>query len=225
MTFGSQMPPIAPDSDPQPISFEVALADLTASRMAHEIVGPVGAISNGLELMEELGADAGDDALKLVADSARQAAARLQFYRMAYGRSGYGITNMAQLRAAASAFFDEAPHHDLSWPLPPVLPSLDDGVGRVILILTELARDCLVRGGTVRVSTSDDAVDVTAEGQGAQLEESLARALDGRMDASDLTPRTVHAALARTFAGEIGYRVAVKAETETVTLSLVRAIG
>lgn len=225
MSFGSDMPPIAPDVEARPISAEAALADLTASRLAHEIVGPVGAISNGLELMEELGEDAGDDAVKLVADSARQAAARLQFYRVAYGRSGYGVTNMAQLRAAATSFFEEAPHHELSWPLPPVLPSLDDGTGRVILIMTELARDCLVRGGVIKVSTLDDAIDVVAEGRDSQLDDSLAQALDGRADAASLTPRNVHAALARVFAGEIGYGVTIKAETESVTLSLVRTSG
>ncbi|MDF1749534.1 MAG: hypothetical protein P1V34_11750, partial [Alphaproteobacteria bacterium] len=52
------------------------LADLIVSRLIHEVVGPVGAISNGLELMEELGDAAGTDAIKLVSNSAKEAGAR-----------------------------------------------------------------------------------------------------------------------------------------------------
>ena len=225
MTFGSDMPAVAPDSPGHTPSLESALADLIASRIAHEVVGPVGAISNGLELMEELGADAGEDALKLVADSARQAAARLQFYRMAYGRSGFEVTNMAQLRAAATAFFDDAPHHDLSWPLPPVLPALGDGAGRILLILTELAKECLVRGGTIRVTVSDSTVEVAADGKDSHMEAALADAIAGRTATADLSPRSVHGALAGIFARDIGYVIAVKEQGRTVTLSLSRGDG
>jgi histidine phosphotransferase ChpT len=198
---------------------ETRLAEMTASRLAHEVVGPLGAISNGLELIEELGADAGDDAMTLVSTSAAEAGARLAFYRMAYGRAGFGVTNLAQIKAVASEFLDGAPHHTLVWPLPPVLPSPPEGAGRVLLLLLELGRDALIRGGDLRVFVADAEVSVHAEGSPAELRDGLDAALSGTAPDSDLTPRTVHAALARCFAKEIGWRVSVVDTDNGLTLT------
>lgn len=197
-------------SESQDLSLTIAIAELISSRLSHEIVGPVGAISNGLELIEELGADAGEDATSLVSASAQIAGARLQFYRMAYGRAGYGMTNLAQLKAAATGFFEDSQGQELSWPLPPVLPSLTEGEGRILLILTEVARDCLVRDGLVRVDLTPDGVTVTAEGADCRADAAQMSALVGSSGVDDLTPRTVHGALANVFAEGIGKRVKVE---------------
>lgn len=204
------------------MSEQMRLAEMTASRLAHEVVGPLGAISNGLELIEELGEDAGDDAMTLVTTSAKDAGARLAFYRMAYGRAGAAVTNLAQLRAVATEFMDGAPNHALSWPLPPVLPSMPEGPGRVLLVLIELGRDALIRGGELRVSTSETEVSVTATGAPAELRGGLDVVLDGTGGEEDLTPRTAHAALARAFAAEIGWRIE-RRETESGLVLSARA--
>ncbi len=62
------------------------LGALLCSRICHDIISPVGAINNGLELLEEGGAD--EDAMALIAASARNASARLQFARIAFGAAG-----------------------------------------------------------------------------------------------------------------------------------------
>lgn len=195
-------------SQSDPFLHSARLADLTASRLIHEIVGPIGVISNGLELMEELGEEAGADALTLVSNSARDATNRLKFYRMAYGRSGAEITSMAQLRAVAVAFMADQPRHDLSWPLPPVLPSLSEGMGRVMLILIEIAKDCLPRGGLVRVVVDDGAATVIAQansqGDVAQMPDALGLAMTGKASVDSLTPQTVHGALAWAFVHAMG---------------------
>ncbi|TIX12021.1 MAG: histidine phosphotransferase [Mesorhizobium sp.] len=59
------------------------LAALLCSRVCHDIISPVGAINNGLELLDEGGAD--EDAMKLIRQSAKNASARLQFARIAFG--------------------------------------------------------------------------------------------------------------------------------------------
>ena len=200
------MPTLLPAGNtPKPRAEAAILADLTASRMVHEVVGPVGAIANGLELIDEKGEETGKDATALVAASAREAGLRLQFYRMAYGRAGFGVTDLAQLRAAATGLFDAAPHHDLAWPLPPVPPSLGHGTGRLILILAEIAKEVLPRGGTVRIAVDDDAVTVLAGNGDTALPPELHHAISGMAAATDLTPRTVHGALARIYAEDIGW--------------------
>lgn len=69
--------------------FTLSAADLAAllcSRVCHDIISPVGAINNGLELLDEGGAD--EDAMRLIRTSARNASARLQFARIAFGAAG-----------------------------------------------------------------------------------------------------------------------------------------
>ncbi|MDA4847878.1 histidine phosphotransferase ChpT [Hoeflea poritis] len=62
------------------------LAALLCSRVCHDIISPVGAINNGLELLDEGGAD--DDAMDLIRTSAHNASVRLKFARLAFGASG-----------------------------------------------------------------------------------------------------------------------------------------
>src|SRR5215204_4570346 len=64
-------------------------AALLVSRVCHDLVSPVGAVVNGLEVLEdETDIAMREDALRLVAASAEQAAARLQFARIAFGAAG-----------------------------------------------------------------------------------------------------------------------------------------
>lgn len=62
------------------------LASLLCSKVCHDIISPVGAINNGLELLDEGGAD--EAAMDLIRASARSASARLQFARIAFGAAG-----------------------------------------------------------------------------------------------------------------------------------------
>lgn len=67
---------------------ETIVLELLASRICHDLISPVGAVNNGVEFMQEMGTDAGEEALNLIAHSAAQAAARLQAFRLAYGAGG-----------------------------------------------------------------------------------------------------------------------------------------
>ena len=64
---------------------EIRLIELLCSKLCHDLVGPVGAIGNGMELLEEEDLGMSKEALDLTAQSSRRASAILQFYRIAYG--------------------------------------------------------------------------------------------------------------------------------------------
>src|SRR5690554_677879 len=90
------------------------LAALLCSRVCHDIISPVGAINNGLELLEEGGAD--EDAMNLIRTSARNASARLQFARIAFGAAGSAGMQIdtGDAEAVATAYLKtEKP--DLEW--------------------------------------------------------------------------------------------------------------
>ena len=80
------------------------LAALLCSRVCHDIISPVGAINNGLELLDEGSAD--EDAMKLIRASARNASARLQFARIAFGAAGSAgmLIDTGDAEAVAIAF-------------------------------------------------------------------------------------------------------------------------
>lgn len=90
------------------------LAALLCSRVCHDVISPVGAINNGLELLEEGGAE--EDALQLIRASAVNASARLQFARIAFGAAGSAGMQIdtGDAQAVAAAFIrNEKP--ELEW--------------------------------------------------------------------------------------------------------------
>ena len=128
------------------------------SHVCHELVSPIGAINNGIELMSELepslSGHAGNnqDALDLIAESGRMASAKLRFYRLAYGISGSARdTSLDDIQKVAQDFFSAdgrisfnlqaETHQDLAI-----------GVPQLVLNLLLMASHCLPRGGTISCS-------------------------------------------------------------------------
>jgi histidine phosphotransferase ChpT len=190
-------------------TLDVKVAELLCSRLCHELVSPVGAINNGVELMEELGDDMADQAMSLVAESGRTAAARLRCYRLAYGAAGgqdtVGLGEARQIAADYLAGTKLA----LDWPLAAGAPALlPPGTVKLLLNLVILAGDALTYGGTIGVAINaaarPAAVMVSAQGRSARLGAEEDTALAGAAAAGDLTPRTVHAYVTGLFARHYG---------------------
>lgn len=196
-----------------PFDKALRLSELVTARFAHELVGASGAISNGLELIEEMGGEAGQDVINLVAESAANLKARLQFYRMAYGRAGREAAGLPELRALTVGFLDHVDGVTLDWPMAPVVPILQGGEGKLILNLVALAAEALPRGGVVTVSLDDERFLVTAEGTDMSLREDVAAALNVEMEIEALTPRTVHAYLTAVLCAESGRSVVLERRT------------
>jgi hypothetical protein len=67
---------------------DAVMLEVLASKICHDLISPIGAVNNGVELIEDMGPDAGPEATALIAFSAQQASAKLQAFRMAYGTGG-----------------------------------------------------------------------------------------------------------------------------------------
>ncbi len=125
------------------------LAALLCSRVCHDIISPVGAINNGLELLDEGGAD--EDAMALIRASARNASARLQFARIAFGAAGSAGMQIdtGDAQAVASAFIaNEKP--ELEWNGARAL--LPKNKVKLLLNLILVANSTIPRGGKITVS-------------------------------------------------------------------------
>lgn len=195
---------------------ELRALELLCSRLCHDLVSPVGAIRNGLEILEECDADGGGsdgfrgEAIQLINHAAGQADGRLRMFRLAYGQAGREAAGFADARVAAQAWFG-AGRTKLDWS-PGAVPdsaAKRRGVVKALLNVLILADETLTHGGVVAVAGGDARAVVTAEGRPGTLNQELRAALEGRTLAADLTPRAVHAFVAGIFlrAAQIGLTI------------------
>ncbi len=179
---------------------DIEFAALLVSRVCHDLVSPVGAVVNGLEVLEDE-RDAGmrADALKLVISSAEQAAARLQFARLAFGAAGSAgaeldLTEVGRIVGGlmqggkVSVDWQAA---QVNWP---------KDWAKLLMNATLMAADSLPRGGHVKVETSQDpaapSFTVRASGQNARVLEEVDKAVRGEpvspMDGRSIQPFLTH---------------------------------
>ena len=144
------------------------LAALLCSRVCHDVISPVGAIVNGLEVLEEeKDADMRGFALDLIKKSAHTASARLQFCRLAFGAAGSAgamIDSGDAEKVVRGLFVDERTR--LIWDVPRAL--MPKNKVKLILNLCLIAAGAVPRGGTIAVATGggDDATKVTVDATG-----------------------------------------------------------
>lgn len=159
-----------------------ALADLVASRICHDLISPVGALGNGLELISV--ADGGDiaDELELIRDCAEAARHSLTFMRLAFGAAGPGDLLSHNEVAKAATPYMAAKKLTLSWAGPEEAMLRTHAKARLLLLL--LASDAMPRGGDATLTSGLD-LSISAKGidlRSDVVSENLARAADGRAD-------------------------------------------
>ncbi|MBY0362078.1 MAG: histidine phosphotransferase [Phreatobacter sp.] len=145
------------DAARSPISLEgLDLAALVASRVCHDVISPVGAIVNGLELMED-GADAATTelALDLIRKSAKTASARLQFCRIAFGAAGSAgsAIDTRDAHQVATNFLNDD-RTTVDWHIPPAF--LPKNRVKLLLNLLMLAAGAIPRGGVIKVEMTGE---------------------------------------------------------------------
>lgn len=200
---------------------DLELAALVSSRICHDVINPVSAISNGLEMLDEKPDDEmREAAMDLIRKSASQASAKLQFARLAFGAAGSAGAEI-DLRDAehvAREFVRVTGKHDVLWEGP--MRTLPKNKVKLLLNLVALGIVALPRGGTLNVTISGDgsdvAFDVVARGTAARLADQVKILLSGGngvdIDAHSIQPyytcRVAHAA-------EMGVTAEVQGEEVT----------
>ena len=193
---------------------EFRVLELLNARLCHELVSPIGAINNGVELLDDDDPEFVRDAIRLIGQSARKAGQRLQFYRFAYGTStstsgsaigsgrelATGLLEGSKVRCDWSA---EAATLPVDWQ-------------RLACNMLVLAVEALPRGGTVLVRPLREGasgIEVTAEGESVNLSPEMRAALDRSATIEELSSRTVHAYFTAQLAAQLGAALAL-AEAE-----------
>jgi histidine phosphotransferase ChpT len=132
------------------------LSALLCSRVCHDVISPVGAIVNGLEVLEDEGdASMRDFALDLIRKSAKSASARLQFARIAFGAAGSAgsAIDLADAEAVSRGMFGDE-KTTLAWSAPRAL--FPKNRVKLLLNLVVVATGTIPRGGAIDVAVTGD---------------------------------------------------------------------
>lgn len=171
---------------------DLDLAALLCSRICHDIISPVGAIANGLELFDdpEMDEDTKATALDMVRASAKTASAKLKFCRIAFGAAGSADASIDLNEAGAIATdFVGDEKVRLDWQAP--RENRPKQQVKLVLNMLLIAMAAIPRGGVVTVSADGQGFAVRAEGDRAKLPEAIVGVIDGTADLASLDARLV----------------------------------
>ena len=192
----------------------VEFASLLCSRLCHDLLSPIGALNNGLELL----ADETDEQMRvrvfeLLNESARTSANKLKFFRLAFGAAG-GFGEMVDAREARTAIeglVEDNKRISLAWMVES--EALPKPAIKVLLNLSLIAGEALVRGGalTVGAEENDGHLEIVIKIEGARivLDPELRDTLTHGARADSVTPRSAGAYLVHTIVAEAGGAVQV----------------
>lgn len=192
----------------------VDFASLLCSRLCHDLLSPVGALNNGLELLaDEHDPEMRNRCLELLSESARASANKLKFFRLAFGAAGgFGETvDSREARAAIEGLFGDNHRVKLGWLVEDAV--LPKPAIKVLLNLALIAGDALIRGGQLDIGAEvvDGMVEIVVRGDGPRivLDSELRTALMGAGDGTVITPRAAAAHLVHALVLEGGGEVQV----------------
>jgi histidine phosphotransferase ChpT len=188
------------------------IAELLCTRLCHDITGPIGAVNNGAEFLEEENFSMNEDALKLITDSAREAVSRLQFFRQAYGLiKESGDVPLGEKKELVEAFLRQT-RVTLDWPDTHTDASgvgISQGMAKLLLNMVVLVNGALIKGGTLSVRIEKSGADgkqvrVRGEGDAIKADEQIVAALNGQLAMEQLAPKNVQAMFSQRMAEHLG---------------------
>jgi len=212
----------APVSGPIAIG-ALDLAALLCSRVCHDLISPVGAIVNGIEVMEE---DKDEEtkafALDLIKKSARQASAKLQFCRLAFGAAGSAGAqiDLGDAEKAARGLLEDG-KTTLAWNLPREL--LAKNRVKLLLNMLLIGAGAIPRGGSLKIDPLREGegvsgFQITASGLNARLTQNTVELLAGS-PAHPVEAHGIQPLYTGILARDCGLALSAGSEGETVVLT------
>lgn len=187
----------------------VDLASLLCSRLCHDLLSPVGAMTNGLELLaEEKDPEMRKRCMELLEQSARTSADKLKFFRLAFGAAGgFGSSvGIEEPKALIDSLVAGNDRITINWALG--VDALPKAAVKVLLNLAHIGIDALIRGGTldIGVESRSGASEIVVRAAGARIafDADVGRALDGSLPVADLSSRTAPAWMLQQLAQQQG---------------------
>jgi histidine phosphotransferase ChpT len=188
---------------------EIDFASLLCSRLCHDLLSPVGAMNNGIELLaDEHDPDMRQRCMDLLTESAKAAADKLKFFRLAFGAAGgFGAeVDPNEAKLVIEPMVTSSGRTALDWAVPAQM--MPKRAVKILLNLVLLANDTLVRGGTLFVGAETRAgeqeIVIQASGPKILMDSAVREALTGQLDPAAVDTRTAAAWMAHKLAVQDG---------------------
>lgn len=206
------------------------LASLLASRLCHDLLSPVGALTNGLELLaDEKDPEMRKRCFELLEQSARISADKLKFFRLAFGAAGgFGESvAVAEARTLVDALAGNNARVTVNWALG--VEALPKPAVKVLLNFALLGIEALVRGGTLDIGAENPGaaseIVVRAAGPRIAFDQAIGRALEGDLGEGGLTSRNAPAFMLHQIAARQGGALQFALSEEALVLGAVLPEG
>ncbi len=207
-----------------PVTLEsLDLAALLCSRICHDLISPVGAIVNGLEVME----DDNDQetqafAMDLIKKSVRQASAKLQFCRLAFGAAGSAGAqiDLGDAEKVARGFLEDD-KTSIAWNLPRAL--LPKNRVKLLLNMVLIAGQSIPRGGQITVDALGEGESmsfrISATGKYAKVPQAVPELLAGGSHGGTVDAHAVQPYYTSLLAKECGLTVTAASENDAIVVA------
>jgi histidine phosphotransferase ChpT len=209
-------------SSPGPAPDALDLAALLCSRVCHDLISPVGAIVNGLEVLDDNPKPEDREfALDLIRKSAKTASARLQFCRLAFGAAGSAGAqiDLGDAHNMAKGHIEDG-KVTMTWNLPRLL--LPKNRVKLLLNMLVIAQQTIPRGGTLAVDPvgEGEAINfrITAAGLNARVPQNIVDLLSAT-SSSSIDAHAVQPHYTRLLAEACGLKVTLTLEGEKVIIA------
>jgi histidine phosphotransferase ChpT len=190
------------------------LTALVASRICHDMVEPMSAIIQGLEMIKGADGKTDPDAISLLDHGVGKAWAKLEFFRFAMaGAVAEGDSTIDEGKEVAIKLYSVL-KAELKWSVPAI--AMPRPAVRVIVNLLLIANECLPRGGVVEVTGKAGEVIITATGPRAKLREATSIALKGDAGDEHLSGHTIQPTLTGLLARQGGVELSARESEEKV---------
>jgi len=203
------------------------LIELISAKICHDLAGPIGAVNNGVELLLEDKCAIKDRAAFLIEESAREAVARLQFFRQLYGNvSLVGEANLEHLKNITVSFFKDSKIM-LDWPdghTNASEVSISHKLGKIMLNIILIGSTILIHGGKLSVRLqklpTGKRISVTASGTGLKVDEFLLQNALDKVDSASVNSRNVQVYYTFRFAKQVGVHIHMDQKTDLVEFTI-----
>lgn len=211
-------------------SQSIDLAAMLCSRLCHDMLSPVGALNNGLELLAmEDDPEMRKNVIALLEQSASTSTNKLKFFRLAFGAAGgFGDrVDVQEPKALIEALVADKQKIEVHWAIEAA--NIAKPAVKVLLNFAQIAIDALVRGGTLdigaEVREGNCEIVVRAVGSKVAFDDNIGKALDGTLDRSDLSSRTAAAHMIHLLAEQSGGGIQYARTDETLVLGAILPEG
>lgn len=206
------------------------LASLLCSRLCHDLLSPVGALSNGLELLaDEKDPDMRQRCFELLEQSARISADKLKFFRLAFGAAGgFGeLVPTSEAQGLIDALVGNNDRITVNWAL--ASDALPKPALKMLLNLALIGIEALVRGGAIDIGAEllDDHSEIVIRASGPRIafDPVIGRALDGALAEGELSSRTAPAVMLQQLAASAGGGVQYAVSDDALVMGAVLPVG